>query len=437
MVSPLHSGEGLWEQEMDVSEPRVNAPRGGWSPDWRLILGLVVCMALLVAVAGCGGSSSSSSSESTAPAESEEGGTAEEGGSEEEAGTEEEGEAEGGASEAAAAVEEGSAEPKFEAPGPAFKVAGGLSGKTIWYVANGLNFPFSENLVAGTKEAAGKVGMKVVAVDGAGQISKGASLIQQGVSQNVAAIVIQSFPTETVEAPIKEAVAAGIPVIQINDGEGLSPAAKKSGVFANVASCYSCGGEALADLVSVNTENDAHVVFIDVPEIKTTIAEREAFEKRLGELCSECSVSKASSPVAQWGNLASLTGSLLKSDPELNYLVPAVDAMIPLMKPAIFAGGAADKVKVSAYNATQPNIEDLQKGQVVGGLVGNPEVWIGWAVIDETLRALSKQPAVEDEKVPNRTFTEEVAKELDASEPSITWYGEPGFKQGYEKLWEK
>lgn len=419
-----------------MSEPRVKAPRGGWSPDWRLILGLVVCMALLVAVAGCGGSSSSSSSESTAPAETEEGGTAEEGGTEEEAGTEEEGEAEGGG-EAAAAVEEGSAEPKFEAPGPGFKVASGLSGKTIWYVANGLNFPFSENLVAGTKEAAGKVGMKVNAVDGAGQPAKAASLIQQGISQNVAAIVIQAFPTEALEASIKEAKSAGIPVIQINDGEELSPTAKSAGVFANVTSCYSCGGEALADLVSVNTENDAHVTFIDVPEIKTTVLEREAFEKRLGELCSECSVSKASSPVAQWGNLASLTGSLLKSDPETNYLVPALDAMIPLMKPAIFAGGAAESVQVSAYNATQPNMEDLQKGQLVGGLVGNPEVWMGWAVVDETLRSLSKQPAVEDENIPNRTFTEENVQELDLKEPPITWYGEPEFRQGYEKLWEK
>lgn len=420
-----------------MSEPRVKGPHDGLSPLLRTILGLAVCAMLIAVVAGCGGSSSSSSSGSTASEESE---AAPSSGEESEAGEEAEseaGEEEAGSSEAAAAVKEGSAEPKFEAPGPAFKVASGLSGKTIWYVANGLNFPFSENLVAGTKEAAGKLGMKVNAVDGAGQISKGASLIQQGVSQNVAAIVVQSFPTETVEAPIKEAVAAGIPVIQINDGEGLSPAAKKAGVFANVASCYSCGGEALADLVSVNTENDAHVTYIEVPEIKTTIAEGEAFEKRLLELCPECSVNKAASPVAQWGNLASLTGSLLKSDPETNYLVPAVDAMIPLMKPAIFAGGAAEKVQVSAYNATQPNIEDLQKGQVVGGLVGNPEVWIGWAVIDETLRALSKQPPVEDEKIPNRTFTEEVAKELDASEPPISWYGEPEFRQGYEKLWEK
>ena len=425
-----------------MSEPRVKAPHDG-SPLLRTILGLVVCALLIAAVAGCGGSSSSSSGGSTA---SEEGEAPPSSGEESEAGEEAEGEAgeeaegeageEAEGSEAAAAVEEGSAEPKFEAPGPAFKVDKGVSGKTIWYVANGLNFPFSENLVAGTKEAAGKFGMKVTAVDGAGQPAKAASLIQQGISQNAAAIVIQAFPTEALEASVKEAKGAGIPVIQINDGEELSSKAKAAGVFANVTSCYSCGGEALADLVSVNTENDAHVVFIDVPEIQTTVLEREAFEKHLGELCPDCSVSKASSPVAQWGNLASLTGSLLKSDPETNYLVPALDAMIPLMKPAIFAGGAED-VQISAYNATQPNMEDLQKGELVGGLVGNPEAWMGWAVVDETLRALSDQPAVGDEKIPNRTFTEENVQELDLKEPPISWYGEPEFRQGYEKLWEK
>ena len=412
-----------------MSEPRVNAPRGS-SPFWRGLFCLVAIAALTAVIAGCGGGDSSSSTES---AESTSSGSTVAEGSETEGASE--GEAETG-SEAAAAVEEGSAEPKFEAPGPAFKVASGLSGKTIWYVANGLNFPFSENLVAGTKEAASKVGMKVVAVDGAGQPAKAASLIQQGISQGVAAIVIQAFPTEALEASVKEAKAAGIPVIQINDGEGLSSTAKAAGVFANVTSCYSCGGEAIADLVSVNTENDAHVVFIDVPEIKTTVLEREAFENRLGELCPECSISTASSPVAQWGNLASLTGSLLKKDPETNYLVPALDAMIPLMKPAIFAGGAED-VLVSAYNATQPNMEDLSKGQLVAGLVGNPEVWIGWGVVDETLRALSGQPAVEDEKIPNRTFTEENVQEFDLKEPPISWYGEPEFRQGYEKLWQK
>jgi ribose transport system substrate-binding protein len=395
---------------------------------WRGAALLVALAVMAFAVVGCGGGGSSSSG-TTAASPSSEGASepVSEGG--------EEGE---GVSEAMAAVEKGSAEPKFTAPGPAFKVASGLEGQTIWYVANGLNFPFSENLVAGVKEAAGKEGMKVVALDGAGQPAKAASMIQQGIAQNVAAIVIQAFPTEALVEPIKEAKAAGIPVIQINDSEpGLpSATAKAAGVVANVASCYSCGGEEIADLIAVDTEGNADVVFVEVPDIKTTVSEREGFEKRMGEVCPGCKVTAKAAPVAQWGNLATLTSSALKSDPEVNYLVPALDSMVALMKPAVFASGASDKVHFSAYNATQPNIEMMQKGELVGGLVGNPEVWIAWGVVDEVLRATSGQPPLADEKIPNRIFTEEVAKGLDPSEPTISWYGEPGFKQGYEKLWE-
>jgi ribose transport system substrate-binding protein len=316
-------------------------------------------------------------------------------------------------------------------------VASGLSGKTIWYVANGLNFPFSENLVSGVKEAAKVVGMKVNAVDGAGQPAKAASLIQEGISQKVAAIVIQAFPTASLTEPIRMAKAAGIPVIQINDGEpGLPyPAARAAGVFANVSSCYGCGGASLADLVVANTHANADVVFIDVPDIKTTLAERDDFKSRLAQLCPACKVTVLSSPVAQWGGLGNLVGSALKSDPNVNYIVPALDAMIPIMKPAIAAANAQNRVQFSSYNATVPNMVDMKKGQFVTGLVGNPEAWMGWGVVDEALRALSHQSPVANENIPNRTFTHDSVQGLNLAAPDITWYGDPGFEQGYKKLW--
>jgi ribose transport system substrate-binding protein len=344
-----------------------------------------------------------------------------------------------GVATAAAAVTKSSAAPVFTAPGPAFKVASGLNGKTIWYVANGLNFPFSENLVTGVNKAAAVEGMKVVAVDGNGQPAKAASLIQEGISQHVAAIVIQAFPTASVDQPVKAAKAAGIPVIQINDGDpGLpSPTAKAAGVFANVASCYACGGSSLADLVVANTKGHADVAFIDVPDISTTISERNAFKARLAALCPSCKVMVASSPVAQWGTLGQLTSSLLKSDPSINYLVPALSDMFPIMKPAVYAANAQNKVQASAYNATKVNMVPLKQAVMVSGLVGNPEEWIGWAVVDEALRALSKQPPVADEKIPNRTFTHQDTQPLDLNQSPITWYGNAGFEAGYRKLWEQ
>lgn len=390
---------------------------------WRLrpirwVAGAVAIAAVL-ALGACGGDDDGSSSSEGAAA----------GDSAKSAGVE----------EARAAVEKGSEPLKFTPPGPAFDVAPGLEGKTIWYVANGLNFPFSQNLVAGVKDAAAVVGMKVVAVDGAGQPAKGANLIQQGIVQHVAAIVIQAFPTDAVAEPIKAAKAAGIPVIQINDGEPGPPSAtaKAAGVFANVASCYACGGTALADLVVANTNGDANTVFIDVPDIRTTLAERDGFKARLAELCPDCKVKTASSPVGQWGTLGNLTSSLLKSDPTINYLVPATDGMFPIMKPAVYAASAQDRIQASAYNATKANMVDLQKGELVAGLVGNPEEWIGWGVVDAVLRALSDRPPLDDEKIPSRTFTHEIAKTLDTNAPSIEWYGGADFRDGYKKLWKR
>jgi ribose transport system substrate-binding protein len=340
--------------------------------------------------------------------------------------------------EAKAAVEKGSAAPEFEAPGPAFKVASGLEGKTIWYVANGLNFPFSQNLVTGVTDAAKVVGMKVNAVDGAGQPAKAASLIQQGIAQKAAVIVIQAFPSEAVIEPIKAAKAAGIPVIEIVDGgPGLpSSEASEAGVFANVSSCYACGGASLAELVVADVGTDANVAFFDVPDIKTTHEERDEFKKRLAELCPDCKVTVVSSPVAQWNGLGALTTSTLKANPDLNYLVPALDAMVAIMNPAIFAANAQDRVKVASYNATKPVMADLKKGELIGGLVGNPEEWMGWGVMDEALRALSDQDPLADEKIPNRTFTSANVADIDLNAPSVDWYGSTDFRGGYQKLWQ-
>src|SRR5437660_1279213 len=82
----------------------------------------------------------------------------------------------------------------FSRPGPAIKLAKSLRGKTLYFLANGLNFPFVVNMLAGVKEAAHLAGMDVIAVDGSGDVAKAASLIQQGVGRKVDVIVDEGFP---------------------------------------------------------------------------------------------------------------------------------------------------------------------------------------------------------------------------------------------------
>jgi ABC-type sugar transport system substrate-binding protein len=115
--------------------------------------------------------------------------------------------------------------------------------------------------------------------------------------------------------------------------------------------------------------------------------------------------------------------------------VPALDAMIAFMKPSVFAASAQNRVRVAAYNATLPPMQDLKKGQLMVGLVGNPPEWIGWGAVDQALRALSGQKALASENVPNRTFSRTNVASIDISKPQVDWFGDSHFREGYKKLW--
>jgi ribose transport system substrate-binding protein len=324
----------------------------------------------------------------------------------------------------------------YRVPGPAFQLSPEIKGKTIWHVANGLNFPFSQELVKGEKDAATAAGMKFKAVDGAGQPAKAANLIQLAISQDAAAIIVQSFASDAVSAPISDAKKAGIPVIQEFEQDPGFPSAKARalGVVAEAVSCYKCGGRALAHLVVADSGGKANVAFIDVPDIIGSLNVKAGFISEMKRLCPACKVKVAHSPVAQWGGLGTLTSSLLR-DPNVNYLVPALDAMISFMKPSIYAANAEDRVRVAAYNSTLPAMQDLKKGVLMAGLVGNPPEWIGWAAVDQVLRALSGKKPVRDELIPNRTFTRANINSVDLSKPTVDWFGAADFREGYKKLW--
>jgi ribose transport system substrate-binding protein len=341
--------------------------------------------------------------------------------------------------EAQAEVDKNMPPVKFEPPGPAFDIPASVKGQTIWFVSSGLAFPFSQNLLKGVRDGAAVVGAKVVPGDANGNLAKAASLIEQAISQKADAIILQGIPTETVTSPLKKAEGAGIPVVQfVDDDPGLPSATQAAaGVDAQANSCYACGGRLIADLAIADSGGKVNALFIEVPELKNTAHEREGFEEELKRLCPDCEVQVKSAPIATWGRLGSLAASAIRSDPEINYLVPAVNAMIAPMKPAVAAANAQNDVKFVSYNADLPVMQSIKKGEpVMLGTVGNPEEWMGWALTDQILRLWSDQEPLADEKIPNRVFTQENTADIDLTKPSATWYGDADFRGGYEALWK-
>jgi ribose transport system substrate-binding protein len=130
-----------------------------------------------------------------------------------------------------------------------------------------------------------------------------------------------------------------------------------------------------------------------------------------------------------------LARSVLTKFPDLNYMIPVVDAMALSMVPAIKQAGAADKVKIATFNGT-PAVEKLvEAGDVVGADIGGANVWESWAYIDQALRVMTEMEPV-DQKVPLRMIDRSNIGDIQIDEPDQRgWYGTDAAIAGYKQLW--
>lgn len=335
-------------------------------------------------------------------------------------------------------VAQESAKDTWTTPGPAISVGHTLKGKKVYFLANGITFPFVVDMVGGVKEAAALLGMKVLTGDGAGSSATAARLVEQATAEKVSAIIDEGFPDSQISAPLKAAKAAGIKVIEFGAGKPSLPTSTESanGVSALATFCYPCAGAAMADLAIAQSNGHADAAIVAVPGISVSPGMTQAIEKEIHKLCSACKVTVIYAPLADWSTqLASDTSSAIRRDPKLNYLLPLFDAMFSYMGPAIVQAGATSRVHMISYNATSPGVTDLSKGnQNVTGDVGGAPAWVGWAAIDQVARLLTGQKPLASEDIPNRTFTPQNVKTLNLKASDDTWYG-INFAAQYRKLW--
>ena len=324
---------------------------------------------------------------------------------------------------------------EFKAPGPPFEVGDTASGETLYFISAALGYEFTQNVLKGMQAGADEVGMEIVALDAKGDTSTASRQIQQAISQDAAAIAIMSFSAESLAAPLREAKAAGIPVIDVFDGDPGFPTEEQAdiGVVGKASYCYTCFGEQLAAMAVAQGEGDVNAALVGVPDTPAAVLEAEGFKAELDRLCPDCTVKEYGSNTAQWGTEVPSIGTAIGQDQEINFVVPVFAILGDLMKPSLLAAGADERVSMITVNASQTTMADLQKGELITGIVGSPEIWMGWAVMDQVLRVLTGQEAVEDSLVENRAFTE--ANLEDADPEAGASYGDVDFAAEYLKLW--
>ncbi len=317
---------------------------------------------------------------------------------------------------------------------PAFD-ASSLKGKNVWFVSLALSIPYSQQVWSGVQQGAAALGMKATSFDGKFSPADVTRGIDLAVQDKADAIIVHSLPAGVVAPAIAEAKEAGVKIISAetqNPGPPLPDVPDT--VDALAGHSYSIPAEAMAAQIVADSGGKAKVHFYSASDIGPGSKQgTDAFVAKLKELCADCEVEVEDAPVAQWSGMTQRVTSLLRSQPDLDYIVPIFDGMSVGMLPGIRSSGS--DVKIVTGDATDSVLQALADGEFVLADIGQPNVWTGVGILDQTARVLAGEPPVEDIGVQYRMFTSNNISSIDLKAEPSTWYGDVDFLAEYKKIW--
>jgi ABC-type sugar transport system substrate-binding protein len=273
------------------------------------------------------------------------------------------------------------------------------AGKSIWLIGAAQD-EFTQTVNDGFQAAARAAGMTPHYVEANGNVTQMASLVQQAVSQHARGIVLFNIPPQAVSGPLATAHAAGITVIDFNNGNPTDPL--EPGIFAHVADNLTAQGAAMADWMLMDSRCQLHLATFKLPTypldadlIANTIAE-------VKRLCSNCTVSDQNFDLATFATtLGPQAVTLVRRDPSINYIDPGFDAFAGLISPALQQIGS--HVKLVGHDGSASNLKAMAAHSTLQVMTdaSAPELYTGWVLVDELGRGMSGDP-VRDWALPAR-----------------------------------
>jgi ribose transport system substrate-binding protein len=249
--------------------------------------------------------------------------------------------------------------------------------------------------------------------------------------------MVGGFEPSLVGPALADAEKAGIPVIMANvQDPGPARSDYPSAVKAFATHSFSWPGKVEADFVTADSGGKANIVFMstsDLPHITSPM--KDAFLNELKRVCPGCKVKVMDVPSGQWNTLQTKTASLIRSNPDVDYIIPDFDGMVIFALPGVHSAGAQGKVKIISFNATPSVMKALKNKDVVVGETGGPNLLQGWAFADQALRVAAGVKPLADIGIKDRLFTADNINSIDLGAEESSWYGEGDYAAAYKKLW--
>jgi ribose transport system substrate-binding protein len=335
-----------------------------------------------------------------------------------------------GVQEAARKIDQAAMLPRFSPPGTPVAMSS-LQGKRVWVMTSTLTVPFVADIAKGTMEAAQIVGWKAQLVDGKGSVTEWNRILGEAIGQKVDAVISIAASPEVMKTQMAAARSAGIPVIDVLTADKDAPLVP--GTFAHVSISFYRSGQLQADYVVARSKGKANVLIFGDNEFPGEVTRVKGMQDEFKQLCPACKVTVQDTQVGKLGtDLGPETQTLLRRDPSIDWVLPTYDAQAIYIVPAIKQANLQSRVKVVGSDAVPSNLDWTAKQDVQVADVGEPDVWTGWAAVDEMARAMLGMPSV-DENIPLRMFDSSNLQNVSTSDENQLWGG--SFRAEYRKLW--
>jgi ribose transport system substrate-binding protein len=312
------------------------------------------------------------------------------------------------------------------------------AGKTIFSIQENSTNPFTNTVVAGMKDVAGKVGMKVIDYPNQGERTQWIQGIQQAISQKADVIVLSGGTIGPVyfREQALAAARAGIPIVTVVDRDltqGPEP-----NEAARVAQPYAEAARLDADWIIKQTKCDANVLVLTSNEVIAGDIGSKAAQDEFGKYCGGgCKTKFVNVPLSEWSTkIGTTTQTEVASNPDLNYVFPLYDPMAQFVVPGIQLGGGITRTKVATYNGTPGILRMIQTGDTVEMIVGENETHLGYAAMDQAMRLTTGVAPIADGDygIPLRVFDDSNVGETGDPPGYGVGYGDQ-WRNGFLKAW--
>lgn len=290
----------------------------------------------------------------------------------------------------------------------------------------------------GAEEAAKSLGWEVRIFDGGGSPDKQNTQMLNAISWGADIILNIAIDPNAVQAGLKAAQDAGVPVGAGSNGLAspnppIEPEPGKLGYAFDVGPDYAALGTKAAQWIIADSAGTANIVIYGDKTFPSVTALQKGLESGLAE-CTTCTVQ----PIQYFTGdqiatvLPQSIVSYLQQNPDVGYLFLPYDPAAAGIVPALDAAGL-NNIKLISVLGSQENLNFIREGRIQVADAAYDNLYMGYALLDQVARTLTKNPLWEPQ---GENLPYVVLDKTNVPPAGDDWHASFDYKGSYESLWK-